>query len=57
MRRVWWEEEHLAFADCDVSEFAVVDNFEEHGAAVLVEPFRGFVDVVVCSGVWASYNL
>ncbi len=41
----------------DVPEGAVVDDFEEHCAAVLVEPFGGCVDVVVCSGVGAADNL
>lgn len=40
-----------------VFEFVVVDDFEHHGAFVLVEPFGGFVDVVVGSGIGSSYYL
>ena len=57
MRRVGGQEEHLAFADRDVAVGAGVDDFEEHAAAVLVEPFGGLVDVVVCSGVGAADDL
>jgi hypothetical protein len=34
-----------------------VDCFEEHGSFVLVEIFWGCVYVVICSGVWAAYDL
>lgn len=52
MRRVRGQEEHVALVDVDVAEGAVgVDDLEEHAALVLVEPFRGLVDVVVCAGV------
>lgn len=34
-----------------------VDDFEEHGAFVLVEPFGRFVDVIVGSCVGPSYDL
>lgn len=51
------EEEHAAFVDDYIFEGAVVDDFEHHGAFVLVEPFGGFVDVVVGAGVGSSYNL
>jgi len=57
VRCVWREQEHLAFGDDDVAEGAFVDDFEEHGATVLVEPFGGFVDVVVGSGVGTAYYL
>jgi hypothetical protein len=57
VRSVWWQEKHFAFANYDVSEFALIDYFEKHSAAVLVEPFGSFVDVVVCPGVWASDDL
>lgn len=45
----------------DVAELAAgglcfIDDFEEHGAFVLVEPFGGFVDVVVCALVGAADN-
>lgn len=55
--RVGGKEEHLAFADWNVAVGARVNNFEEHAAAILVEPFGGLVDVVVCSGVWAADDL
>lgn len=51
------KEEHVALADDDVLEGVVVggvDDLEEHGAAVLVEPFGGLVDVVVGAGVGAA---
>lgn len=51
------KEEHAAFVDDYVFEFVVVDDLEGHGAFVLVEPFGGFVDVVVGSGVGSSYDL
>lgn len=47
VRDVRGEQEHLPFADRDVSEIAFVDDFEEHRSFVLVEPFGGLVDVVV----------
>lgn len=45
--------------DVDVAERVVggVDDFEKHGAAVLVEPLGRCVDVVVCSLVGAAYDL
>lgn len=54
---VWGEEEHRAFGDGEGSRDDAVDDFEEEGAAVLVEPFGGAVDVVVCAGVWAADDL
>lgn len=40
--------------DVDVAEFIVVDDFEQHGAFVLVEPFSSLVDVVVSALVRAA---
>lgn len=57
MRCIWGQEEHLAFGDYDVAEGTGVDDFQEHGAPVLVEPFGGFVDVVVGAGVGTAYDL
>lgn len=57
VRRVWRQQEHVALADDDVAEGGAVDDFEHHGAAVLVEPFGGFVDVVVGAGVGAADDL
>lgn len=34
----------------------LVDDFEQHGAFVLVEPFRSFVDVVIGSLVGPANN-
>lgn len=51
------EEEHVALADDDVFELAIVDDLEHHGALVLVEVFGSLVDVVVCSGVGPANNL
>ena len=59
-RVVWcagWEKEHAAFGDEDVFEFAAVDDFEEHCASVLVEPFGGGVYVVVCSSIGTADDL
>ncbi|KAF4123477.1 acylpyruvate hydrolase [Geosmithia morbida] len=57
VRRVGRQEEHVALADEDVAEFAVVDHLEHHDALVLVEPLGRLVDVVVCAGVGAADNL
>ena len=65
MRRVGGQEEHFALADGHVAEDGAVvgaggvllDDFEEHAAAVLVEPFGSRVDVVVCAGVGAADDL
>jgi hypothetical protein len=57
VRRVAREEEHVTLADDDVLEHAVVHHLEHHGALVLVEPLGGLVDVVVCAGVGAAYDL
>ena len=63
VRRVGRQEEHFPFADGQVAEDGgavggvFVNDFEEHAAAVLVEPFRGWVDVVVCAGVRGAEDL
>lgn len=51
------QQEHVALADDDVAELAVVDDFEHHGALVLVEPLWRLVDVVVGSGVGPADDL
>ena len=51
MGRVGREEEHVALVDADVAKLAIIDDLEEHAALVLVEPFGGLVDVVICAGV------
>jgi hypothetical protein len=51
------QQEHVALADDDVAEDAVVDDLEYHGALVLVEPLGGLVDVVVGTGVGAADDL
>ena len=59
VRRIGRKEKHLTFTDGDVAvrwRGVFVDDFEEHGAAVLVEPFCGGVDVVVCSGIRTADN-
>jgi hypothetical protein len=53
------QQEHVALVDEDVAvlfpgRVRRVDDFQEHAAFVLVEPFGGFVDVVVCAGVGAA---
>lgn len=57
VRRVGRQEEHVALVDDDVAELAFVHDLEHHGAAVLVEPFGGLVDVVICAGVGTANNL
>ncbi|KAB8542108.1 hypothetical protein FH972_025571 [Carpinus fangiana] len=52
--------EHVALTDDNVSEGVVgsgVDDFEQHGAFVLVEPFGRLVDVVICAGIRTTDNL
>ena len=51
------EEKHVALADDDVAELALIDDLEHHGALVLVEPLGGLVDVVVGPGVGAADDL
>ena len=57
VRGVARQQEHVALADDDVAELAVVDHLEEHGALVLVEPFGRLVNVVVGAGVGATDDL
>lgn len=57
VRRVGGQEEHVALPDDDVSEDAVVDDLECHGAAVLVKPLGRLVDVVIGAGIGAADNL
>ena len=61
MRRIRREEKHAAFVNRNVAvgrfqggRFGGLDDFKEHGAFVLVEPFGGGIDVVVCAGVGAA---
>lgn len=56
VRSVCREKKHVAFPNDDIPKRAIVDNLEYHGASVLIEPFRGLVDVVVGSGVRAADN-
>lgn len=61
--RVGWEQEHAAFVDGDVLVSrgrrggGRVDDFQEHGTPVLVEPFGRAVDVVVRPCVGAADDL
>lgn len=59
MRCIRRKEKHIPFVNDDVFELVIgwVDDFEEHGAPVLVEPFGGCVDVVVGAGVGTAYYL
>lgn len=56
VRRIRRQEEHVALVNVDIAELVVVDDFEQHGALVLVEPFRGLVDVVVGALVGAAHD-
>lgn len=51
------KEEHRAFGDGESARDDAVDDFEEEGAAVLVEPFGCAVDVVVCAGIRTADDL
>ncbi|KAI9171259.1 3-hydroxyanthranilate 3 4-dioxygenase [Paramyrothecium foliicola] len=57
VRGVAGQQEHVALADDDVAEDAVVDDLEHHGALVLVEPLGRLVDVVVGAGVGPADDL
>lgn len=57
VRGVGGQQKHITLADDDVSEGAVVDDFEHHCAAVLVKPLWGLVDVVISASVGAANNL
>lgn len=54
MGSIGGEEEHVALVDMDVAELTIVNDLEEHAAFVLIEPFGGLIDVVVCAGVGAA---
>ena len=58
MRNVPGQQEELPFVDVDVFELVCgrLDSFEEHAAFVLVEEFRGRVQVVVGTRVGTADN-
>ena len=51
------QEEHLPFANGYIPMLSIVDDFQEHRALVLVEPFGSGIDVIVCAGIWAANDL
>lgn len=55
--RVARQQEHVALADDDVPELAVVYHLQRHRALVLVEPLRRLVDVVVGPRVGTAHDL
>jgi hypothetical protein len=57
VRRVGGQQKHVALADDDVAEDAVVNNLEHHGALVLEEPLWRLVDVVVGPGIRTANDL
>ena len=57
VRSIGGQEKHFAFTDRNISVFAVVYDLEKHGAAVLVEPFRGFVDVEIGARIGTANDL
>lgn len=57
MRSVWGQKEHFAFPDWDVSMFTIVDDLEKHGAAVLVEPLGGFIDMEIGARIGTANDL
>lgn len=54
MRYVGGEQEHFSLTNGHVLELVLADYFEQHVAFDLVEPFFGFVHVVIISRVWPS---
>jgi hypothetical protein len=57
--RIRRQQEHVSLVDVYVAELlgsweGRVNDLEQHGALVLVEPFGGLVDVVVCALVGAA---
>lgn len=55
--RVGRQKEHFAFADRNISVFAIVYNFEEHRPAILVKPLGCIIDMEVGTGVGAADDL
>ena len=45
---------NVAVVGCRSGRGGGLNDFEEHGAFVLVEPFRGSVDVIVCASIGAT---
>lgn len=58
VRHISWQQEQLSLIDVYVPKLVCggLDGFQQHAAFVLVEEFRGRVDVVVCAGVGAAYD-
>lgn len=57
MRSFWGQKEHFAFTDRDVSMFALVDDLQKHGAAVLEEPLGGFIDMEIGARIGTANDL
>lgn len=58
MGGVWRKQEHLALPNRNVAEsFVFFDNFEEHRATILIEPFGGLVNMIVGSSIGPAHNL
>jgi hypothetical protein len=57
VRGVGWQQEHLALADDNVAEFTIVDDLEQHGALVLVEPLGCFIYMIIGARVGAPDDL
>jgi hypothetical protein len=56
MRGVGRQQKHVAFVNVNVAELAVIDDLEQHGALVLVEPLGSFIDMVVGAFIRTTHN-
>lgn len=57
MRGVWGQEEHFTLMDRDIPMYSIIDDLEEHGATVLIEPFGGLIDMEIGAGIGAANDL
>lgn len=57
MGDIWRKQKHLALANGEITERALIDNPEKHRATILVEPFRGLVDMIVGPSVGSANDL
>ena len=57
VRRIWRQKHHASLGYDNVTENAVVYYSQDHRAAVLIEPLRGVINMVVCPRVRSADNL
>lgn len=53
----WRKQKHLALANGEITERALIDNPEKHRATILVEPFGSLVDMIVGPSVGSANDL